>query len=1207
MAEQSRESGREKQLVAVEQAIDDYVGIFRMLRGAGDLGEYLAAAGTAGDEESLTEPIFRAIIERVLGFPRGAYVEQLGKSGRKPDFTPVDLIAHPFVLDAKASNENLARHERQIRGYMDQRRLTYGVLFSLKELRVYRSGAEGYERSLSFPVLPLWRVARGEALPGDEIERLHRFVALFHYREATLEQKVKHLSEQRDWASRFAAGETFAIDVEALVERLRRLAAELADDASAQMTELERFLSFDPGRERKLLEELELLALEIAPGTDPDRLPKSVADWRSASDVPAAVWRQFLIRVAHLALARILLYRAWEDVQFVESYLYDGGFHDWYEQLGQNARRVLEEAFAHGSRLYPWLFGRENNYDWYQPSEGVLVDVLYTLASEPLGKLDADVLGGLYESYVEEIDRDRLGQFFTPRDVVRFMLDQAGFAGAERIFRVEGGERKPRHILDFATGSGGFLVEAARRIIDEVDADRGDPRDLHEALRAIVTGFTGGEISPFPYYLTEINLLLQVSRLLGPLQALQDRVPPFGALGVLPVDTLSAKSGERSLEEFDPALRADKAEPVADERYGLVPLDGAKLTAYRERLSSDDFFDLVVGNPPYVAEANNKPLFDRLRAIPAWRGIYRGKTDYAYYFLWLAVEKLAPGGRLCVITPAGWMNAGAADFLREKLASELTLEMLFLFGSYRLFATEGSAPTPTVESAILIARKGRARKNHKLRVVALEDEREAPSDRHELLEEMARRARGKAGRKGGIHVHGVPQVSLRAEHAWPVKQAADDVSTRVVAHLQALLDDATKPVEPLNGSWKVFLGIQTGADAYSRKIMSRLTPEVRRRVEAERATIGEPIYALPPGSESEAPWASSDSLVRSPEPEAVLYGALDEENYVNLVWLTRDNPPSASVLAAVERWRLLLAARAEFVRNPRRSWWETCWPRKRRDLEAPKVIALHRTDRGRFALDEAGVWSPSGRMCVVVARETEGPVAYLCGLLNSELLDLWYALRGRRPRDIWRDYEPKPMGEMPYRRPDGDPRADQIADLVPQIAANRRALLSHRAVVADLGRIVKDPWKAGPVEIDEPKLVEGLPSKETISVRLDPDLDVGLYVSARSKPARASKNVLALMRGRKEIGRITGDPARLDLLEKILGGKADERVRDTLLPKDLGAFAQGVRETRELVSGLLEEGRRLVEDVERLVCAVYDVPEDLADEVVAHAVARASR
>ena len=100
----------------------------------------------------------------MLGFPRGAYLEQLGKSGRKPDFTPDDLIAHPFVLDAKSSDEDLAKHEAQIRGYMDQRRLDFGILFNLREVRVYRRTAKGTDATLSFPVLPL---LAGGARRGD--------------------------------------------------------------------------------------------------------------------------------------------------------------------------------------------------------------------------------------------------------------------------------------------------------------------------------------------------------------------------------------------------------------------------------------------------------------------------------------------------------------------------------------------------------------------------------------------------------------------------------------------------------------------------------------------------------------------------------------------------------------------------------------------------------------------------------------------------------------------------------------------------------------------------------------------------------------------------------------------------------------------------------------------------------------------------------
>src|SRR5262249_5630004 len=153
---------------------------------------------------------------------------------------------------------------------------------------------------------------------------------------------------------------------------------------------------------------------------------------------------------------------SWEDAGFVEDCLYDGGFEQVYERMGRNLQRVLDEAFQRGRARYRWLFGEDNNYDWFRPRDEALADVLYALVPFPLARLGADVLGGLYESYVDEIDRDRLGQFYTPRAVVRFMLDRAGFAGPEGVFRIEGDERHERTIFDFASGSGGFLVEAAR-------------------------------------------------------------------------------------------------------------------------------------------------------------------------------------------------------------------------------------------------------------------------------------------------------------------------------------------------------------------------------------------------------------------------------------------------------------------------------------------------------------------------------------------------------------------------------------------------------------------------------------------------------------------------------------------------------------------------------------------------------------------------
>ncbi len=312
------------------------------------------------------------------------------------------------------------------------------------------------------------------------------------------------------------------------------------------------------------------------------------------------------------------------------------------------------------------------------------------------------------------------------------------------------------------------------------------------------------------------------------------------------------------------------------------------------------------------------------------------------------------------------------------------------------------------------------------------------------------------------------------------------------------------------------------------------------------------------------------------------------------------------MLDALEPYRSLLSTRAEIARNPRRRWWETAWPRNAEEMAAPKVIALYRTDRGRFALDETGEWRPSIKSTIVVGKDADAPVAYLCGLLNSELLDLWTEVRGKTPRDVWRNYEPKRMNEIPYRRPDGDARADGIAGLVRAVAANRRALLPLRPLIDGLGRTIKDPWRTGPVVADRRAVVASLPSKQLVSVRLDSTLTVELIEKPLGTPKRLDPQTLSFRRGRIETGRVTGPVERLDLLEQLLGSRADD-VGTILLPRDLSQLEAAESEAVAAATALLREGRKLVEEVERLVCALYEVPAELTEAVVEHAVARAAR
>ncbi|HSA02059.1 MAG TPA: class I SAM-dependent DNA methyltransferase [Candidatus Paceibacterota bacterium] len=99
-------------------------------------------------------------------------------------------------------------------------------------------------------------------------------------------------------------------------------------------------------------------------------------------------------------------------------------------------------------------------------------------------------LGALYESMLREM-RDAAGdsgEFYTPRAVVRFMVEAVD-------------PRLGETVLDPASGTGGFLVEAFKHLEKQVKTVP-DRKILQE--RSIL----GGEPKPLPYLLCQMNLLL---------------------------------------------------------------------------------------------------------------------------------------------------------------------------------------------------------------------------------------------------------------------------------------------------------------------------------------------------------------------------------------------------------------------------------------------------------------------------------------------------------------------------------------------------------------------------------------------------------------------------------------------------------------------------------------------------------------------------
>lgn len=135
--------------------------------------------------------------------------------------------------------------------------------------------------------------------------------------------------------------------------------------------------------------------------------------------------------------------------------------------VGRAIRRAMREIERANPESLDRIFGTA---DWGMLGDAMLKDLVEGLSGVPLGNGDVsgDIIGDAYEylvgKFADVTRRKKAGEFYTPRSVVRMMV---------QILNPKEGES----IYDPACGTGGMLLG----VIDHV-AGRGDPRTLYGKL-----------------------------------------------------------------------------------------------------------------------------------------------------------------------------------------------------------------------------------------------------------------------------------------------------------------------------------------------------------------------------------------------------------------------------------------------------------------------------------------------------------------------------------------------------------------------------------------------------------------------------------------------------------------------------------------------------------------------------------------------------
>jgi type I restriction-modification system DNA methylase subunit len=285
---------------------------------------------------------------------------------------------------------------------------------------------------------------------------------------------------------------------------------------------------------------------------------------------------------------------------------------DWLNNL-------LQENIERSAGTFP--YGDDDEVNLSDESVKRIVNVL---SNSDLLEEEADVKGVAYEELLNTVFRDTLGQYFTPRAVVKFMVKLINP-------EIDLDEGKIDKVVDPGVGSGGFLIATLEHYLDTAE----NATELHQK---IPDNFYGIDRSPRMSKVATTNLMLHSEEEWEPFSHIYqgNSLDTDTTKGGIPVNSHNNENGTVPFGEFDKLL--------------ANPPFGSKA---REELAEG-----VTDNTSHTTDDDLLEVHRETEAL----------------FLKRSVELLRPGGELAIVIPKNIMKGSGHDDLQKWLRKNAIIE-----------------------------------------------------------------------------------------------------------------------------------------------------------------------------------------------------------------------------------------------------------------------------------------------------------------------------------------------------------------------------------------------------------------------------------------------------------------------------------------------------------------------------------------------------
>jgi len=332
------------------------------------------------------------------------------------------------------------------------------------------------------------------------------------------------------------------------------------------------------------------------------------------------------------------------------------------------ANNFINNLFDDLKEQHPEVFTDEN--ERVLSKAATIERIINRLEGINLKDTQGDVLGRAFEIMLSDTFKGKdLGQFFTPREIVSFMLDLARDDPDGPAINIQEGER----FLDACAGSGGFLIATYEDVYNYAFSNGAEPRKKEKLLKRL------GQETLFAC-------------------EIEEKAARLGKLNMI-VHAVDAQNAQWLHQNY-----------LYNEEYGgLNPSIEYEVDfgeGKKKNCIGPDSIDLVLTNPPFGKSVKTRSIllgyqfghevkvFKSKGRLPEKRP--KNSQDSEILFIEHYLRVLKPGGKLLIVLPDGVLSNSTAKPVRDFMREHAIIKAVISLPTETFASTGTSIPTNVV-------------------------------------------------------------------------------------------------------------------------------------------------------------------------------------------------------------------------------------------------------------------------------------------------------------------------------------------------------------------------------------------------------------------------------------------------------------------------------------------------------------------------------